>query len=66
MWVDDVEREGIEKVRNIPGFHDEPLKGGRIGQRSIRLSKAYRAIYIEESNKEITIILIKEVNKHAY
>ena len=66
VWVDDVEREGLEKVRKIPGFHDEPLKGDRVGQRSIRLSKAYRAIYIEEPNKEITIILVKEVNKHAY
>lgn len=66
LWVDDVEREGIEKVRRIPGFHDEPLKGDRVGQRSIRLSKAYRAIYIEEPNKEITIILVKEVNKHVY
>ena len=66
LWVDDVEREGIEKVRKIPGFHDEPLKGDRAGQRSIRLSKAYRAIYIEEPNKEITIILVMEVNKHDY
>ena len=66
VWVDDVEREGIEKVRRIPGFHDEPLKGGRAGQRSIRLSKAYRAIYIEEPNKDITIILVTEVNKHDY
>ena len=66
LWVDDVEREGLEKVRKIPGFHDEPLKGDRVGQRSIRLSKAYRAIYVEEANKEITIILVVEVNKHAY
>ena len=66
VWVDDVEREGIEKVRKIPGFHDEPLKGDRAGQRSIRLSKAYRAIYVEEPNKEITIILVVEVNKHVY
>ena len=66
VWVDAVERQGIEKVRKIPGFHDEPLKGDRIGQRSIRLSKAYRAIYIEEPNKEITIILVMEVNKHDY
>ena len=66
VWVDDVEREGIDKVRKVPGFHDEPLKGDRVGQRSIRLSKAYRAIYIEEPNKEITIILVMEVNKHVY
>lgn len=66
VWVDDVEREGIEKTRKIPGFHDEPLKGDRAGQRSIRLSKAYRAIYIEEPTNEITIILVTEVNKHDY
>ena len=66
VWVDDIEREGVEKVRKIPGFHDEPLKGGRAGQCSIRLSKGYRAIYIEEDNKEITIILVMEVNKHDY
>ena len=66
VWIDDVEREGIEKARKIPGFHDEPLKGDRAGQRSIRLSKAYRAIYIEEPTNEITIILVTEVNKHDY
>ena len=66
VWVDAVEREGIQEVRKVPGFHDEPLKGGRAGQRSIRLSKAYRAIYREEPNKEITIIWVIEVNKHDY
>ena len=30
---------------SVPGYHDEPLKGHRAGQRSIRLSRAYRAIY---------------------
>ena len=66
LWVDDVERIGIQKVREVPGFHDEPLKGDRLGQRSIRLNKAYRAIYIERSNKEIMIISVMEVNKHEY
>ncbi len=45
-------------------YHDEPLKGQRIGQRSIRLSKSYRAIYIEH-NDDIIIEVI-EVNKHEY
>lgn len=44
-WVDDVENSGLKEVRRIPGYHDEPLKGNRVGLRSIRLSKAYRAIY---------------------
>jgi hypothetical protein len=34
-WVDDVEERGLEEVRKIPGWHDEPLKGERKGQRSI-------------------------------
>ena len=66
LWVDDVERIGIQKVREVPGYHDESLKGDRVGQRSIRLNKAYRAIYIERPNKEITIVSVMEVNKHDY
>lgn len=66
LWVDAVERLGIRQVRKIPGFHDEPLKGDRRGQRSIRLNKAYRAIYIESERKEIQIISIIEVSKHDY
>ncbi len=68
-WVDLVENHGLEYTRKIPGFHDEPLKGDRKGQRSIRLSKAYRAIYIiEKIIKIIKIenILVIEVNKHEY
>ncbi len=60
-WIEAVEAFGIEEIRLIPGYHDEPLKGRRTGQRSIRLSKAYRAIYIDN-----TIIEIIEVNKHDY
>lgn len=66
LWVDSIERLGLSKVRTIPGYHDEPLKGDRSGQRSIRLNKAYRAIYIENEQKEIVIISIIEVNKHDY
>ncbi|HAT8564437.1 TPA: type II toxin-antitoxin system mRNA interferase toxin, RelE/StbE family [Legionella pneumophila] len=66
LWVDSVERMGINKIRTIPGYHDEPLKGVRQGQRSIRLNKAYRAIYTENEQQEIVIISIIEVNKHEY
>ena len=34
LWVDAVERLDIHEVRKVPGFHDEPLKGKRKGQRS--------------------------------
>ena len=36
---------GLEEIRKIPGYHDEPLRGDRKGQRSIRLSRLWRAIY---------------------
>lgn len=64
-WRDGVEKFGLEEMRKQPGYHDEPLKGDRKGQRSIRLSKAYRAIYriVEE---KVVFVLIEEVNKHDY
>lgn len=65
-WIDDVEVRGLEMVRKIPGYHDEPLKGDRKGQRSIRLNKAYRAIYIIKNDGTIEFIEVIEVNKHAY
>lgn len=64
MWAEQVEMLGILEIRKISGYHDEPLQGDRKGQRSIRLSKAYRAFYIEH-NDDIIIEVI-EVNKHDY
>lgn len=65
-WSDLVNRVGIYEARKIPGYHDEPLKGKRDRQRSIRLNKAYRAIYVETKNNEIHLVSIVEVNKHEY
>lgn len=66
LWVDMVENQGLRESRKIPSFHDEPLHGNRRGQRSIRLSKAYRAIYIERNDNRIEFVDILEVNKHDY
>ncbi|MBI2603239.1 MAG: type II toxin-antitoxin system mRNA interferase toxin, RelE/StbE family [Deltaproteobacteria bacterium] len=65
-WALAIEKEGIRVLRKSPGFHDEPLKGQRSGQRSIRLSKAYRAIYIETRDGRIELIEVIEVSKHEY
>ncbi len=65
-WIDNVEHEGLDIVRRIPGFHDEPLHGRRSGQRSIRLSRAYRAIYVVKSDLVGKYVLVQEVNKHDY
>lgn len=63
-WINEVEAVGIHVVRRVKGYHDEPLTGNRKGQRSIRLSKAYRAFYVEHENH--IIIEVLEVNKHEY
>ena len=64
-WVEDVENRGLEEVRKIPGYHDEPLEGHRKGQRSIRLTRGYRAIY-RVYETQIKFIEVQEVNKHEY
>lgn len=65
FWIEAVAHEGLEEVRKIPGYHDEPLRGDRAGQRSIRLNKAYRAIYIEVEGEPIVVEII-DVSKHKY
>lgn len=65
-WIDAVGNNGLSEVRKIPGYHDEPLKGKRQGQRSIRLNIAYRAIYSINKDGVISFIEIEEVNKHEY
>lgn len=65
-WVHAVGQYGLREVRKISGYHDEPLKGERKGQRSIRLSKGYRAIYIIDDSGNTEIVEIIEVNKHDY
>ena len=65
-WIDFVKHKGLSEVRKIPGFHDEPLKGKRQGQRSIRLNKAYRAIYLIDTSGLVYIAKIVEISKHEY
>lgn len=65
-WVEAVNHSGIREVRKIVGYHDEPLIGNRKGQRPIRLSKGYRAIYIEDDRGRIHFLEIIEVHKHDY
>ncbi len=65
-WIDAIGHSGLNEVRKIPGYHDEPLKGKRKGQRSIRLNIAYRAIYAINKAGVISFIEIEEVHKHDY
>lgn len=65
-WIVAVEQEGLELVRKVPGYHDEPLKGRRQGQRSIRLNVAWRAIYWIAKEGGIEFVSVEEVSKHGY
>ncbi|MBT7668881.1 MAG: hypothetical protein HN623_04830 [Bdellovibrionales bacterium] len=66
LWASSVEMVGMREIRKIPAYHDEPLRGKRKGERSVRLSRAYRAIYRELDNGDFILIEIIEVNKHDY
>lgn len=65
-WIEGVSKDGLEVVREIPGFIDEPLKGKRKGQRSIRLSRSYRAIHQVLNDGTICFAPVEEVTKHGY
>jgi len=64
LWTLEVTKKGVREVRKMPGFHDEPLRGKRKGQRSIRLNDNFRAIYVEKFDGRIEFIQIEEVGKH--
>lgn len=66
QWVERVEEFGIYEIRLIKGYHDEPLQGKRLGQRSIRLNSSYRAIYYESVSGKLVLIKILEVTNHEY
>jgi proteic killer suppression protein len=65
-WADFVEKFGLSQAQKIPGYNDEPLKGKRFGQRSIRLNKAYRAIYVKKKGEQVEFLEVEEVSKHDY
>jgi len=64
-WAREVEIFGIETVRKHKGYHDEPLKGKRRGERSIRLNSQWRAIYCLAGDGSI-LIYVLEVTPHDY
>jgi proteic killer suppression protein len=66
LWTDLVRFEGLDAARAIPGFRDHALKGRWQGYRAVRLSEAYRAIYIVRANGSVETVYVEEVNKHDY
>lgn len=64
LWKNIVFRHGPDKLREFPGFHDEKLKGDRLGERSSRLSLQYRVIYKVE--KQTVTVFVLEITPHEY
>ncbi len=70
-WKQQIEEHGLEEVKKIPGYHDEPLQGKlKDLVRSVRMSRGYRAFYRIVDRKvqsvEIQAVLVEEVNLHDY
>ena len=65
-WVDANEELGVHEVRKRKGYHDEPLKGKRKGQRSVRLNRSWRIIYSEKKEENLVKIIVEDINKHDY
>ena len=65
-WLVAVNKAGLTETRKQPGWHDEPLHGQRKGQRSIRLNKQWRAIYIVKDDGSVEFVEIIEVTPHDY
>jgi proteic killer suppression protein len=64
-WVEDLEDRGLEEVRRIFGYHDEPLKGALRGLPSIRLSKGYRT-YDRIVKNTAEFARVERIDKHVY
>ena len=65
-WKRQVEEHGLEVVRTIPGYHDEPLQGKLRGYaRSVRMALGYRAYY-RVVGTTVQYALVEEVNRHDY
>jgi toxin HigB-1 len=66
FWALSVAELGLAEVRKRPGFHDEPLRGDRAGQRSVRLNRQWRAIYVVRADGLVQFVSVEEVTPHAY
>ena len=66
LWKREIEAHGVEVVKKIPGYHDEPLQGKLKGfVRSVRLGLGYRLFYRIIEGK-VKCLLVEDVNRHDY
>lgn len=63
-WKDIASISGPPGLRQITGFHDEPLSGDWKGHRSSRLSGQYRVIYRVVANE--LAFQVMSITAHDY
>jgi mRNA-degrading endonuclease YafQ of YafQ-DinJ toxin-antitoxin module len=66
QWILFLELKGVFEAQKFPGFRDHFLKGLRKGQRSVYLTKKWRAIYTLNKKGSPTIVIVEEVTPHDY
>ena len=66
QWVLSVHTIGLVSTQKLKGYHDEPLKGKRHGQRSVRLNRKWRLIYSLQKNGSLKIVKVEEITPHDY
>lgn len=64
LWQEIVATNGPNKLKELPGFRDETLKGKRFGERSSRLSLQYRVIYSVADT--VVTVYVLEITPHKY
>lgn len=64
-WQDRVKNEGLLKVRETPGYHDEIIKTQQ-GARSVRMKDGYRVFYTIEKNNGDEVIRVYKISMHEY
>ena len=63
-WTNEVEKKGLEEVRKVGGFHDEPIRS-QPGKRSVRLSEGYRLCYESVTENGVTELVVLAIfNSH--
>ena len=65
-WITEIAERGLRAVQRSVGLHDEPLKGQRKRERSVRLNRHWRLIYVLRENDIPHIVEIQEFTPHAY
>jgi proteic killer suppression protein len=64
-WVDAVTHEGLEAVRKVPGYHDEPLAGDRVGTTLDTADQGFPRVYRTEGTTA-KLVRVIEINKQEY